>query len=84
MLEVAAGGLGGQVIGDSVAGAAFLLDPGQVWHGNPDRATIDGEADIGGVGMAGGDGHDGSLPFAVEIFAGPAVGYLEVFIHGWF
>ncbi len=84
VLKVAAGGLRGQVVGDDVAGAALLLDPGQVWHGDPDRAAVDGEADIGGVGMAGGDGDDGSLPFAVQVFTGPAVGYLEVFIHDWF
>src|SRR5258708_2421152 len=84
VLEVAAGGLGGPVVGDDVAGAALLLDPRQVWHGDPDGATVDGKADIGGVGMAGGNGDDGSLPFAMQVFAGPAVGYLEVFIHDWF
>jgi hypothetical protein len=33
--------------------------------------------------VAGGDGYDVCLPAAVEIFAGPAVGYVEVFVHGF-
>src|SRR5437764_2376876 len=84
MLEIAAGSLGGQIVRNDVAGTALLFDPRQVRHGDPDGAAVDGEADVGGVGMAGSDGDDGSLPFAVQLFAGPAVGYLEVFIHGSF
>ena len=84
VLKVPASGLGSQVVGDNVTGAASLLDPGQVWHGDPDGTAIDGKTDVSGIGVAGGDGDDGSLPFAVKGFAGPAVGYLEVFIHGWF
>ena len=84
VLKVPASGLGSQVVGDNVTGAASLLDPGQVWHGDPDRTAIDSETDVGGIGVARRDRDDGSLPFAVEGFAGPAVGYLEVFIHGWF
>src|SRR5437868_1342403 len=64
VLEIAAGSLGGQIIGDDIAGAALLLDPGKVWHGDPDGAAVDGKADVGSVGMAGGDGDDGSFPFA--------------------
>jgi hypothetical protein len=30
LLEVAAGGLGGEVVGDDLAGAALLLDPGEL------------------------------------------------------
>jgi len=32
--------------------------------------------------VACGDGDDGALPAAVEVFAGPAVGYMEIFVHG--
>src|SRR5258706_8481557 len=81
VLEVAAGGLGGQVIGDDVAGAALLLDPRQVWHGDPDGATVDSKADIGGVGMAGGKWEDGSPPFSMEVFGRRGVGYLEIFLN---
>ena len=84
VLQVASGGLGGEVVGDDVACAVLLLDPGEIWHGDPDGTAVDGKADIGGVGVACGDGDDGSLPFAVEVFACPAVGHFEVFIHGWF
>ena len=81
--EVAAGGLGGEVVGDDEAGAALLLDPGEVGHGDPDGASVDGEADVGGVGVAGGYGDHRSLPGAVEGFGGPAVVYGEVFVHGF-
>jgi hypothetical protein len=84
VLEIAAGGLGGEVVGNDVAGPTLLFDPGEVGHGDPDGATVDGEADIGGVGVARGDSDDSSLPLTVEVFAGPAVGHLEVFIHDWF
>lgn len=84
MLEVAAGGLGGEVVGDDVAGAALLLNPCEVRHGDPYGAAVDGKADIRGVGVAGGDGDDGALPFTAEVFACPSVSYSEVFIHGWF
>jgi len=84
VLKIPASGLGGQIVGDNVTGAASLFDPGQVWHGDPDGTAIDGEADVRGIGVAGGDSDNGSLPFAVKDFAGPAVGYLEVFIHGFF
>jgi hypothetical protein len=84
VLKVPAGGLGSEVVGDDIAGAALLLDPGQVWHRDPDRAAVDGEADIGGVGVPGGNRDDGSLPFAVQVFAGPAVDYIELFIKDYF
>jgi len=68
VLEEATGGLGGEVVGDDLAVAALLLDPGEVGHGDPEGLAVDGEADVGGVGMAGGDGNDGALPDAVEGF----------------
>src|SRR5882757_6096176 len=82
-LEVASSGLSGEVVGDDLAVAALLLDPRSIGHGDPDRAAIDGEADIGGIGMAGSDGDDGSLPHDTEGLLGPAVRYFEVFIHGF-
>jgi len=84
VLEVAASRLSGEIVGDDMACSLFLLDPSEIGHGDPERTAVDGEADIGSVGMAGGDGDDGPLPDAVQLFAGPAVGYFEVFIHDWF
>ena len=81
VLEVAARGLCGQIVGDDVAGAALVLDPGEVGHGDPNWLAIDGKADVRGIGVARGDGDDGSLPAAMEFFAGPAVGHFEIFIH---
>ena len=81
MLEVAAGGLCGEIVGDDVTSAALLLDPGDVGHGDPDRLAVDGKADVRGVSVARRDGDDGSLPGAVELFAGPAVGHFKIFIH---
>jgi hypothetical protein len=31
--------------------------------------------------MTGGDGHDGALPGAVQVFAAPAIGDVKVFVH---
>ena len=84
VLKVATGCLGGKIVGDDVAGAALLFNPCEVRHGDPYGAAVDGKAYISGVGVAGGDGDDGALPFTVEVFAGPSVSYSEVFIHGWF
>ena len=81
-LEVAAGRLGGEVVGDDEAGLALHLDPRDVGHCDPNRTAVDGETDVGRVGVAGCDGDDGSLPGAVQGLGGPAVGYGEVFIHG--
>src|SRR6059058_3030134 len=72
----------GYIITDYLAGAALLLDPSKVGHGDPDGAAVDLKANVGSVGMAGGDGDHGSLPLAMQFFPGPAVGYLEVFVHG--
>ncbi len=79
--EVASSGLGGESVGDDVAGSPLHLNPCEVGHGDPDGAAVDGESDVGGVGVARGNGDDGSLPGAVERLGGPAVGYGEVFVH---
>ncbi len=83
-LEVAAGNLGGEVVGDDVAGALLVLDPGEIGHRDPDGTFVDGETNVGGVGVAGGDGDDCALPGAVQLLTRPAIDHFEVFIHGWF
>ena len=87
-LEVAAGDLGGEGVGDDLAGALLLLDPGIAGQGDPDGAAIDVEADIDSVGVAGGDGHDVGSPAAVEVFTRPQVFCVEILVHvisvsGW-
>jgi hypothetical protein len=61
-----------------------MLNPGQVGHGDPDGLAVDGKSDVGGVCVPRGDGDDGPLPEAVELFPGPAVGHFKVFIHDCF
>ena len=80
-LEIMPGGLSCERVGDDLAGALFLLHPGHGGQGDPDGSSIDVETNVHRIGMAGGDGDDGCLPGAVEVFAGPAVGYVEVFVH---
>jgi len=81
--EVVAGDLCCQLVGDDLAGALLLFDPGVAGEGDPHGPVVYVEADIDGVGVAGGDGHDVGFPAAVEVFAGPAVGYVEVFVHAF-
>jgi hypothetical protein len=81
LLEVAAGDLNRDAVGDDLAGALLLLDPGGAGQSNTHGATVDVEADIHRIGVAGGDGHNVGSPLAVEVFAGPAVGHVEVFVH---
>ena len=81
VLQVASGRLRSQIVGNDIAGAPLVLDPGDVGHGDPDRLVIDGKADVSRVGVASSDGDDGPLPLAVEFFPGPAVGHFKVFIH---
>jgi hypothetical protein len=83
LLEVAACCLGGEIVGDDLAIALLLLDPGDVRHGYPDGFAVDGKADIGGVGMARGDGDDGALPDAVQRLCSPAVDGYEIFVHAF-
>jgi hypothetical protein len=84
MLEVTPGSLCGEIVGDDVAGTALVLNPGQVGHGDPDGLAVDGKSDVGGVCVPRGDGDDGPLPEAVELFPGPTVGHFKVFIHDCF
>jgi hypothetical protein len=79
-----AGGLRGERVGDGVAGAFLLLDPGKAGHSDPDGAVVDVKTDVDSVGMAGGDGDDVGLPAAVQHFSAPAVGGVEIFVHGLF
>ena len=80
-LQVMAGDLCGEVVGNDFAGALLLLDPGMAGHRDPHGLDVDVEANVNGVGVSGGDGHDIGLPAAMEIFAGPAVGDVEVLVH---
>ena len=80
-LEIVACDLGGEIVGDDFASALLLLDPGEAGHGDPHRFAVHVESHIDGIGMARGDGYDVGFPAAMKIFAGPAVGYVEVFVH---
>jgi len=80
-LEVVAGELGCEGVCDDFSGARFLLDPGFEGQGDPHGAAADVEPHIDCVGVAGGDGYDIGFPAAVKVFAGPAVGYVKVFVH---
>ena len=82
LLQISAGDLNGQLIGDDFAGTFLLLDPGGAGHRDPHRMVIEFEAHIDCIGMAGGDGDDVRLPPAIEVFAGPSIFDVEFFVHG--
>src|ERR1035437_3584554 len=69
LLEITAGDLGGELVGNDFAGALFLFDPGCGGQGDPHGAAIHVEADIHRVGVAGGDGDNVALPAAVQGFS---------------
>jgi len=79
--EEAAGDLGGELVGDDLAGTLLVLGPGVEGQGDPEGAAVDVEAEIDGVGVAGGDGDYRALPAAVQVLAAPAVGDVEVLVH---
>src|SRR5579863_1973004 len=81
LLQIAARDLRGELVGDDLAGAFFLLDPCLAGQGDPHWPAVHVETNIHRVGVAGGDGNDVRLPAAVQVFAAPAVGYVEVFVH---
>ena len=76
------GDLRREVVGDDLAGALFLFVPGRGRQSNAQGASIDLEANIDGIGVAGGDGYHVRLPATVQIFAGPMIGCVEVLVHG--
>src|SRR5580698_10784659 len=84
LFEVEAGSLGGKGVCDGVASALLLLHPGETGPGDPDGAAADVEANIDGIGMAGGDGDDVGGPAAMQDFPAPAVGGVEIFVHNSF
>src|ERR1039458_10615267 len=59
LLEVAAGDLRGELVGNDLAGALLLPGPGVQRQGDPHGAAVDVEAAVDGVGGAGGGGDDG-------------------------
>ncbi len=81
LLQEATRGLRGNRVRNDLAVAAFLLDPGDVGHGNPQGAIIYGEADVGCVRMPRGDGDNGGLPDAMQLLTGPAIVRYKVLIH---
>jgi len=81
LFEVTAGNLDGKLVGDDLAGAFFLFDPRGAGQSDPHGTAIYVKTDIDGVGVARGDGHDVGLPRAVQVFAGPSIGHMEVFVH---
>src|SRR5271163_4144257 len=81
LLEVMSSNLRGQIVGDDATAALLLFHPGYSRHRDPQRAVVYLEADVDGVGMPGSDGYDVCLPSAMEVFGGPAVGDVEVFVH---
>jgi len=81
VFKIATGDLCREVVGDDLTGTVLLLDPGDVWQGDPDRPTVDGKADIGRVGVACGDGDDRPLPGAVQLLARLAICHFEIFVH---
>ena len=81
LAEIAAGDLHGELVSDDFATALLLFNPGGAGQGDPHGAAVDVEADVDCVGVAGGDGDHGAFPCAVQVFAGPSVGYVEVFVH---
>ena len=81
LLEVPTGNLNSKLIGNDLARAIFLLNPGHARQGDRHRTAVHVETNVDGIRMAGGDGHNVGLPLAVEVFAGPAVGHVEVFVH---
>jgi len=79
LLQIAAGGLGGEVVGDDLAGAMLLLHQrGWAWRSR--RACGDVGSGCRWRRRGGGDGHDGRAR-SVQPLAGPAVGHGEVFVH---
>ena len=81
LFQVAACNLSGEMISDGLAGTLLLRDPGGGGKGDPHGPAVHVEADIDCVSVTGGDGDAVGLPTAVQVFAAPAVGYVEIFVH---
>ena len=81
-LQVMAGDLDGERVGDHLAGAVLVLHPGGMRERDPDFSPVDEELEVYGIGMARGYGHDHGLVDAVNLFLRPAVGGSEVLKHG--
>jgi hypothetical protein len=82
LLQIMAGDFDGERIGDHLASLILVFDPGGMRQRDPDGAAVDQEFYVDGIGVAGGDGDDQRLINAVHILVGPAVGGVEVLIHG--
>jgi hypothetical protein len=81
LFEVTAGNLGGKLVGDDLPRALFLFEPRGAGQSDPHGSAIHVKSHVDGIGVAGGDGHNVGLPRAVQVFAAPAIGHMEVFVH---
>lgn len=79
--EIAASYLGGQSIRDYMACTLLLLNPGLRGQRNPNRTSIDLEADVDGISVPRSNGHNIRRPAAVQVFPGPGIRDVKILIH---
>ena len=82
LLEVVSGDLHRQGIAKLLASALLVLRPRGMWERDPNRLAVYQKFDIHGIGMPGGDGYDQRLIDAMDLFPRPALGGVEVIVHG--
>src|SRR6185312_3859133 len=80
-LQVVAGNLDSERIGDDLASALVVLDPRRVRHSDPHGTAVGQELYVNGVGVTRGDGDNKRLVNAVDLFTGPAVVNAKVSVH---
>lgn len=81
LLEVAAGNLHGELVGDNFARALLLLHPCGAGQRDPHWPLVHIEAHIHSIGVARGDGDNVGLPAAMQVFAAPAISDVEFLVH---
>jgi hypothetical protein len=77
-----AGNLYGHRIGNHLARLPLKLYPGGMGKSNPNRPSVRQKLDVNRIGVARGNGHNQCLINTADLIARPAIGNLEVFIHG--
>jgi len=80
-LQVVSGDLDRQRIGDDLASALVVFNPGSVGQSDPYGTTVGKKLDVDGVGVARGNGDNKRLINAVDLFTGPAVVNAKVSVH---
>ena len=80
-LQVMTGDLDSERIGDDLAGALVVFDPGRMRHSDPHGTAVGKKLDVDGVGVTRGNGDDKRLINAVDLFTGPAVVNAKVSVH---